>query len=145
MAFTNGSIFGCYDGQATSGSNSAWNATNSTNPNQQPASDLFQIYVGGAGLCILQVTATGTVNVNSSVTNVTPGTMVARVQMSLAAYNTLPTTPTAAQIMAATFPANYNGAQLDVFQIASQIATINVAGGNSVIQRFTYSGSVVTS
>jgi hypothetical protein len=145
MALTNGSIFGLYDGQATSGSNSAWNAANPTNPNQQPASDLLQIVVGGSGLCILQVTATGTVNVNSSVSNVTPGTMVARVQMSLAAYNTLPTTPSAAQIMAATFPANYTGLQLDIFQISSQIPTSTVNGGGKLIQRFTYSGVIATS
>ena len=139
-----GSLFGLYDGQSSGNNvNSAWSGCNTSEPNiNAQTADLFQVFTS-FGLALLNVTAGGTVNVLPA--TVTPGTLVARIQMSQAAYNTLPTSPSAARIMAAALPANNVGQQLDVFQISTQIATINVAGGNGVIFRFLYNGSTATS
>lgn len=139
-----GSLFGLYDGQASGNTvNSAWSACNTSEPNiNAQTADLFQVFTS-SGLALLNVNAAGTVTVLP--TSVTPGTLVARIQISQAAYNTLSTSPSAAQVMAAALPANYNGQQLDVFQVSSQIATPNVLGGGGVIFRFLYNGSTATS
>ena len=144
MAFTNGSLYGKLEGQAVSGNNNPFNACNATNPNQQPAKDVFQILAPG-GACLLQVTAAGVVNVNVAAGSFTPDVVVAKVQMVLTAYNSLPASPTAAQICAAAFPQNYNNQKLDLIQYESDIATINIQGGGFVVWRLLYNGSTATS
>jgi len=144
MAFTNGSLYGKLEGQAVSGNNNPFNACNTTNPNQQPAKDVFQILAPG-GACLLQVTAAGVVNVNVAAGSFTPDVVVAKVQMVLTAYNSLPASPTAAQICAAAFPQNYNNQKLDLIQYESDIATINIQGGGFVVWRLLYNGSTATS
>jgi hypothetical protein len=144
MAFTNGSLYGKLEGQAVSGNNNPFNGCNTTNPNQQPAKDVFQILAPG-GACLLQVTAAGVVNVNVAAGSFTPDVVVAKVQMVLTAYNSLPASPTAAQICAAAFPQNYNNQKLDLIQYESDIATINIQGGGFVVWRLLYNGSTATS
>jgi len=144
MAFTNGSLYGKLDGQTVSGNNNPFNACNATNPNQQPAKDVFQILAPG-GACLLQVTAAGVVNTNVAAGSFTPDVVVAKVQMVITAYNSLPASPTAAQICAAAFPQNYNNQKLDLIQYESDIATINVQGGGFVVWRLLYNGSTATS
>jgi hypothetical protein len=144
MAFTNGSLYGKLDGQSVSGSNNPFNACNATNPNQQPAKDVFQILAPG-GACLLQVTAAGVVNTNVAAGSFTPDVVVAKVQMVITAYNSLPASPTAAQICAAAFPQNYNNQKLDLIQYESDIATINIQGGGFVVWRLLYNGSTATS
>jgi hypothetical protein len=144
MAFTNGSLYGKLEGQAVSGNNNPFNACNTTNPNQQPAKDVFQILAPG-GACLLQVTAAGVVNTNVAAGSFTPDVVVAKVQMVITAYNSLPASPTAAQICAAAFPQNYNNQKLDLIQYESDIATINVQGGGFVVWRLLYNGSTATS
>ena len=144
MAFTNGSLYGKLEGQTVSGNNNPFNACNTTNPNQQPAKDVFQILAPG-GACLLQVTAAGVVNTNVAAGSFTPDVVVAKVQMVLTAYNSLPASPTAAQICAAAFPQNYNNQKLDLIQYESDIATINVQGGGFVVWRLLYNGSTATS
>jgi hypothetical protein len=144
MPFSNGSLYGKLDGQSVSGSNNPFNACNTTNPNQQPAKDVFQILAPG-GACLLQVTAAGVVNVNVAAGSFTPDVVVAKVQMVLTAYNSLPASPTAAQICAAAFPQNYNNQKLDLIQYESDIATINIQGGGFVVWRLLYNGSTATS
>ena len=144
MPFSNGSLYGKLEGQAISGNNNPFNACNTTNPNQQPAKDVFQILAPG-GACLLQVTAAGVVNVNVAAGSFTPDVVVAKVQMVLTAYNSLPASPTAAQICAAAFPQNYNNQKLDLIQYESDIATINIQGGGFVVWRLLYNGSTATS
>ena len=144
MAFTNGSLYGKLEGQTVSGNNNPFNACNTTNPNQQPAKDVFQILAPG-GACLLQVTAAGVVNTNVAAGSFTPDVVVAKVQMVLTAYNSLPASPTAAQICAAAFPQNYNNQKLDLIQYESDIATINIQGGGFVVWRLLYNGSTATS
>lgn len=149
MAFTNGSLFGLFDGQATGdNTNSAWNNCNTTNPNLQPKIDLFQILnLGGAVL--LRVSSAGVVTTNVAPGIATTSTTVATVQLNAAQSAGLlavgGATPTAAQICQAAFPANYNGLQLDIFQVGSFIPTINVAGGGTVIFRLLFNGTTATS
>jgi hypothetical protein len=144
MPFSNGSLYGKLDGQSVSGSNNPFNACNATNPNQQPAKDVFQILAPG-GACLLQVTAAGVVNVNVAAGSFTPDVVVAKVQMVITAYNSLPASPTAAQICAAAFPQNYNNQKLDLIQYESDIATINTQGGGFVVWRLLYNGATATS
>ena len=144
MPFSNGSLYGKLEGQAISGNNNPFNACNTTNPNQQPAKDVFQILAPG-GACLLQVTAAGVVNVNVAAGSFTPDVVVAKVQMVITAYNSLPASPTAAQICAAAFPQNYNNQKLDLIQYESDIATINIQGGGFVVWRLLYNGSTATS
>ena len=144
MPFSNGSLYGKLEGQAISGNNNPFNACNTTNPNQQPAKDVFQILAPG-GACLLQVTAAGVVNTNVAAGSFTPDVVVAKVQMVLTAYNSLPASPTAAQICAAAFPQNYNNQKLDLIQYESDIATINIQGGGFVVWRLLYNGSTATS
>jgi len=60
--------------------------------------------------------------------------------------NGLPAPPTAAQMMAAAFPLNYNGQQLDIFQIVygdtGTRPVTNILGGASPtwIYRLSYAG-----
>ena len=144
MPFSNGSLYGKLEGQAVSGNNNPFNGCNATNPNQQPAKDIFQIIAPG-GACLLQVTAAGVVNTNVAAGSFTPDVVVAKVQMVITAYNSLPASPTAAQICAAAFPQNYNNQKLDLIQYESDIATVNVQGGGSVVWRLLYNGSTATS
>jgi hypothetical protein len=144
MPFSNGSLYGKLEGQAISGNNNPFNACNTTNPNQQPAKDVFQILAPG-GACLLQVTAAGVVNTNVAAGSFTPDVVVAKVQMVITAYNSLPASPTAAQICAAAFPQNYNNQKLDLIQYESDIATINIQGGGFVVWRLLYNGSTATS
>jgi hypothetical protein len=144
MPFSNGSLYGKLEGQAVSGNNNPFNACNATNPNQQPAKDVFQILAPG-GACLLQVTAAGVVNVNVAAGSFTPDVVVAKVQMVITAYNSLPASPTAAQICAAAFPQNYNNQKLDLIQYESDIATINTQGGGFVVWRLLYNGATATS
>ena len=144
MAFTNGSLYGKLDGQTITGNNNPFNGCNATNPNQQPAKDVFQILAPG-GACLLQVTAAGVVNTNVAAGSFTPDVVVAKVQMVITAYNSLPASPTAAQICAAAFPQNYNNQKLDLIQYESDIATINIQGGGFVVWRLLYNGSTATS
>lgn len=144
MPFSNGSLYGKLEGQAVSGNNNPFNACNATNPNQQPAKDVFQIIAPG-GACLLQVTAAGVVNTNVAAGSFTPDVVVAKVQMVITAYNSLPASPTAAQICAAAFPQNYNNQKLDLIQYESDIATINTQGGGFVVWRLLYNGSTATS
>jgi hypothetical protein len=144
MPFSNGSLYGKLDGQSVSGNNNPFNACNTTNPNQQPAKDVFQILAPG-GACLLQVTAAGVVNTNVAAGSFTPDVVVAKVQMVITAYNSLPASPTAAQICAAAFPQNYNNQKLDLIQYESDIATINIQGGGFVVWRLLYNGSTATS
>ena len=146
MAFTNGSLYGKLEGQAVSGNNNPFNACNTTNPNQQPAKDVFQILAPG-GACLLQVTAAGVVNTNVAAGSFTPDVVVAKVQMTINQYNGLanPTGSTASQICAAAFPQNYNNQKLDLIQYESDIATINIQGGGFVVWRLLYNGSTATS
>jgi hypothetical protein len=65
--------------------------------------------------------------------------------MVITAYNSLPASPTAAQICAAAFPQNYNNQKLDLIQYESDIATVNVQGGGFVVWRLLYNGSTATS
>ena len=144
MSFSNGSLYGKLEGQSVSGNNNPFNGCNATNPNQQPAKDIFQIIAPG-GACLLQVTAAGVVNTNVAAGSFTPDVVVAKVQMVITAYNSLPASPTAAQICAAAFPQNYNNQKLDLIQFESDIATINVQGGGSVVWRLLYNGATATS
>ena len=144
MPFSNGSLYGKLEGQAVSGNNNPFNGCNATNPNQQPAKDIFQIIAPG-GACLLQVTAAGVVNTNVAAGSFTPDVVVAKVQMVITAYNSLPASPTAAQICAAAFPQNYNNQKLDLIQYESDIATVNVQGGGSVVWRLLYNGATATS
>ena len=144
MPFSNGSLYGKLEGQAVSGNNNPFNGCNATNPNQQPAKDIFQIIAPG-GACLLQVTAAGVVNTNVAAGSFTPDVVVAKVQMVITAYNSLPASPTAAQICAAAFPQNYNNQKLDLIQFESDIATINVQGGGFVVWRLLYNGATATS
>lgn len=143
MALTNGSLYGKFDGQATGNvNNTAWNACNATNPNQQPNRDLFQI-LGPGGAVLLRVNSAGTVSTNVAAGVATSDAVVAQVQ--LVAPTGLGASPTAAQIMAATFPQNFQNQKLDIFQVVTDIATINVNGGGGVIFRFKYDGTTATS
>ena len=144
MPFSNGSLYGKLEGQSVSGNNNPFNGCNATNPNQQPAKDIFQIIAPG-GACLLQVTAAGVVNTNVAAGSFTPDVVVAKVQMVITAYNSLPASPTAAQICAAAFPQNYNNQKLDLIQFESDIATINVQGGGFVVWRLLYNGATATS
>ena len=144
MSFSNGSLYGKLEGQSVSGNNNPFNGCNATNPNQQPAKDIFQIIAPG-GACLLQVTAAGVVNTNVAAGSFTPDVVVAKVQMVITAYNSLPASPTAAQICAAAFPQNYNNQKLDLIQFESDIATINVQGGGFVVWRLLYNGATATS
>ena len=144
MPFSNGSLYGKLEGQAVSGNNNPFNGCNATNPNQQPAKDIFQIIAHG-GACLLQVTAAGVVNTNVAAGSFTPDVVVAKVQMVITAYNSLPASPTAAQICAAAFPQNYNNQKLDLIQYESDIATVNVQGGGFVVWRLLYNGATATS
>jgi hypothetical protein len=134
MAFTPGSLYGRYNGSTLG---FAFNVSNAGNPNKSQALDLFQIIANGS--CVLNVSNSGIVN--SPALNPTNGTMIAPVQGSTALGTT------AAQVCQATFPVNYNGAQLDLFQISSDIemnGVENVAGGGGVIFRLLYNGSTST-
>lgn len=145
MAFTNGSLYGQFEGNANGdANNSAFNSSNAKNPNQSPKMDQFQI-LGPGGACLLQVTSNGTVNVNVAAGSFTKSTVVAAVQMTVAQALGLAATPTAAQVCAAAFPLNYNHQQLDIYQITSQIASPSVSGGGKVVFRLTYNGVAQTS
>lgn len=144
MAFTNGSLFGRQDGQATGdNTNSAFNSCNTTNPNLSPKKDLFQILAPG-GAVLLRVNSAGTVTTNVAPGVATPDTEIATVQMTAPQFASLPANPTASQICQAAFPANFNSQQLDIFQISTDIPTINVAGGGGVIFRLLYNGTTST-
>ena len=81
MALTNGSLYGKFDGQATGNvNNTAWNACNATNPNQQPNRDLFQI-LGPGGAVLLRVNSAGTVSTNVAAGVATSDAVVAQVQL----------------------------------------------------------------
>lgn len=82
MAFTNGTLFGRLEGQATGNvNNTAFNASNATNPNQQPQNDLFQILAIG-GKCLLRVNSAGTVTTNVAPGVATAAAEVAQVQLT---------------------------------------------------------------
>ena len=145
MAFTNGSLFGRFDGQGTGDvNNTAFNNCNATNPNLQPKNDLFQILAVG-GKCLLRVNSAGTVTTNVAAGAQTAAAMVAQVQLTAGQSIGLAASPTAAQICAAAFPANYNNQQLDIFQVSTDTPTSNVAGGGGVIFRLKFDGSTATS
>lgn len=143
MAFTNGSLYGRYNGSTLL---LAFNTSNAGNPNSVPAHNLFKI-VGPGGQILLQVNPTGVVSLNVTSSGF-QGSQIAVVNCGIQAFNSLPAVPTAAQIMAAVFPQNYNGAQLDIFQISSDIemnAVEGVGGGGAVIYRLKFDGSTATS
>lgn len=147
MPFTNGSLFGKFDGQSSlNNTNNAFNSSNITNPNQQPVNDLFQIIAPG-GACLLQVTAAGAVNTSVAAGSFTNACVVAKVQMTIQQYNSLPASPTASQICQAAFPLNFANQQLDLFQVETDIASGPVGlvgmvpGGGGVIFRLLYNGS----
>ena len=145
MALTNGSLFGLFEGNTYGdNNNSPFNSCNTTNPNLTPKNDLFQI-LGPGGACLLQVTSAGVVNTNVAAGSFTKSTVVATVQMTGAQALGLAATPTAAQTCAAAFPENYNNQKLDLFQIASEIASPSVTGGGREIFRLTYAGVASTS
>jgi hypothetical protein len=145
MAFTNGTLYGQYDGQTVGDkTTSAWNGCNTGNPNLTPKNDIFQI-VSPGGTCLLQVTSNYVVNTNVAAGSFTNTCELARVQMTTAQYNSLAASPTAAQICAAAFPQNYNNQQLDIFQVATSVVQGTIAGGGGVIFRLTYAGATATS
>lgn len=143
MAFTNGSLYGLLEGNTTgTHTNSAFNSCNTTNPNYHPANDYFQILAPG-GKVLFNVDSTGTAH--TAPTSPTKSTVVATVQMTEPQYKGLASTPTAAQITAAAFPLNYAKQQLDIFQVATDIASPTVRGGGGVIFRLRYNGAIATS
>ena len=151
MAFTAGSIFGKYDGQlATNSTQSFVNGSNLGNPNVTPALDILQIRAPGNAV-LLQLTAGFVVNVNVAAGSFTTTTAIATYQMTIAQYNSLPASPSASQICAAAFPANYNGPQWDLLQVETDITsgavgqTGAVLGGSAEIGRLTYQGVWTTS
>jgi hypothetical protein len=151
MAFTNGTLYGKYDGStANNGTQDAFTGSNLNNPNKVPALDLFQILAPG-GACLLQVTAAYVVNTNVAKGSFSSATIIQTVQMTIAQYNSLPANPTAAQICQAAFPVNYNNQQLDIFQIEADEHSAPVthssfiAGGGAVVWRLLYNGSTATS
>ncbi|MDA4129270.1 MAG: hypothetical protein OK457_00725 [Thaumarchaeota archaeon] len=144
MAFTNGSLFGIFDGQATGDvTNTAFNACNLNNPNASPKTDLFLILSLGEG-CLLQVTSAGVVNTNVAAGSFSDGAQIAVVQLTAGQMLGLPANPTASQICQAAFPLNFGNQQLDIFQIGTFSPTINVPGGGGVIYRLTYNGVALT-
>jgi hypothetical protein len=145
MAFTTGSLFGQFQGNSTGNvANTAFNSSNLTNPNKQPGMDIFQI-LGPGGNVYLRVSSAGAVTTNVSPGVATDSTVVATYQMTGAQANGLGASPSAAQICAAAFPINYNNQQLDLIQIASEIASPSVGGGGGVVWRLRYNGATATS
>jgi hypothetical protein len=145
MAFTNGSLYGLFDGQATGDvTNTAFNGCNTSSPNLQPKWDLLQILSPGEG-CLLQVTSAGVVNTNVAAGSFTDGTQVATIQLTTAQFLGLPANPTASQICQAAFPLNFANQQLDIFQIGTFSPTVNVPGGGGVVFRLLYNGTTATS
>jgi len=149
MAFTLGTLYGQFNGNTLL---LAFNSSNPTNPNAAPVNDLFQVRAPG-GNCLLQVTAAGVVNINLTPVSPVAGpqswtnvTQIATVQLVESLYAGLPAVPTASQICAVAFPSNFNTDQLDIFQIATNIAaSSNQSGGNGVVFRLLYNGSTATS
>ena len=142
---TQGSLYGQFEGNTYGdNNNSPFNSSNATNPNLRPKIDLFQILRPG-GACLLQVTSNCVVNTNVAAGSFTKSTVVATVQLTEAQALGLGATPTAAQTCAAAFPQNYNNQKLDLFQIASDIASPSVKGGGREIGRLTYAGAFTTS
>jgi hypothetical protein len=140
--FTKGSLYGKFNGSSIA---FAFDSSNANNPNASQQLDLFQIHIPG-GKTIFRVDYAGNVTFGSGVSGPTFGTMIARVLGSNALG-----VDTAAHIMAATFPLNYNGAKQDIFQIASDVemnaveAAAAVAGGDVLIYRLDYAGAKHTS
>jgi hypothetical protein len=145
MAFTNGTLYGQYDASfAGDVTNTAFSTCNTTNPNLQPKNDLFQI-LGPGGAVLLRVASSGTVTTNVAAGVATSATVIAQVQMTAPQFASLPAVPSASQICQAAFPINFNGQQLDLFQIANFSADINSSAGGAVVYRLTYNGVAATS
>ena len=147
MPFTAGSIFGKLEGQSHANNTlSAFNSSNSLNPNQNQARDIFQILAPG-GACLLQVTAAYVVNTNVAAGSFTTDTVLEKFQMTTQQFKSLPATPTASQICQAALPLNFANQQLDLIQIESDIAVVpsGVLGGGSVVWRLLFNGSTATS
>lgn len=151
MAFTNGSLYGKFEGSTASGATQdAFNSSNTGNPNKVPNRDIFQVLAPG-GACLLQVTSSYVVNTSVAKGSFTSDTTIATVQMTITQYNALAASPTASQIMAAVFPLNFANQQLDIFQIEADLPSGALgqvgalAGGGRVIFRLKFDGSTATS
>jgi hypothetical protein len=141
MPFTPGSIFGRFNGATLP---FAFGSSNPDNPNFQPSHSLLVIKAPG-GNRLLVVNSAGVVATNQGIGTL-DGNIIAVYQMTAAQFKALPTSGyTAAQVCAAAFPENTNGAQSDLIQISynTQMNKIQGGGGGSLVYRVNYQGSVL--
>jgi hypothetical protein len=138
MAATNGTLLGVFEGTAI-----GVTFGNKDNNFAGGQSDLLHI-VGPGKQVLMQVTSAGVVNTSPANSTVTHGASIGSFQIPNG--TTVAASPTATQIMSYMFPINYNGQQLDIFQVYSEInaPAASGSGGQVLIGRLNYAGAYST-